>query len=676
MKEIVSLLIVAVCFSKVMLAQTGEETSTNLTQDYIKQIHNNLSEHSPPLSSYPQKVTQQEITTFSPDTNWVYEELKNESDQTYYPSLYSLTFDSGAPNAFVRVEEQNFYNVSTEKWYQGSDQKSYYNSNFLDSTVYHSFDQEGELRSAEKFTYLRNPQPGFTSEYYKERYTKSSGWQKTDRKMSYYNEDSTIYWARNFRFDDTLDDFYLFQIIHNEQGANFDLVESRRYNPDEIETWYKRYTRYDNSGRIIYQTESRLNATKTASTPTDSTHYHYTDTETTAETYKISTLSGWKLKQFTRTFSSPKFGTAESSTDSILTYSIRVQDDIFQPDTVVAKTLFFYDANGNKLEEHYYNFELYPTNPLNDKLVYKYQLIDGEYLETEEKYVRRYFITGTFYTSWVNSTSFTEKGEKYDHSALTLSASGDTVSLKKTQFIHSKDITHSIEYIWDKELKRFSKASLFSYGEEFPVSTLSVVDERGGYSYRSMEVSSGYPAVFNNGPIQIALGDTLSFPIKAFNPDLSKPKLNIENLPASATFDEETYQFFWIVDELNPAAMTYTVSDDALSYSTIVTFVSGELAVSNEVEAGLPSGIQLRQNYPNPFNPTTTIEFKLSSASSVSLKIFNVMGQQVAELIDEQNLEAGIHTSIFYAPNLASGLYYYQLTTSSFSAIKSMILLK
>jgi hypothetical protein len=83
----------------------------------------------------------------------------------------------------------------------------------------------------------------------------------------------------------------------------------------------------------------------------------------------------------------------------------------------------------------------------------------------------------------------------------------------------------------------------------------------------------------------------------------------------------------------------------------------------------------LNQNYPNPFNPTTDIGFQIPQAAFVSLKVFDVRGNEVARLINKE-MHAGSYTETWNAGNLASGVYYYRLTAGSFSQIRKLLLLK
>lgn len=104
--------------------------------------------------------------------------------------------------------------------------------------------------------------------------------------------------------------------------------------------------------------------------------------------------------------------------------------------------------------------------------------------------------------------------------------------------------------------------------------------------------------------------------------------------------------------------------------------ISGSVtSVNDGSKESLPTNYELNQNYPNPFNPTTSISFTLSKVENVSLTVYNIIGQEVASLINGQ-MNAGLHVVTFNAAKLASGIYFYRLQTSDFVAIKKMVLLK
>jgi len=105
-------------------------------------------------------------------------------------------------------------------------------------------------------------------------------------------------------------------------------------------------------------------------------------------------------------------------------------------------------------------------------------------------------------------------------------------------------------------------------------------------------------------------------------------------------------------------------------------FVSTEVQLPTAVDDNqLVSSYNLEQNYPNPFNPSTSIRFSVPERSDVSLKVFDVLGNEVATLISETK-EAGSYDVTFNSSNLASGMYLYTLKAGSFTSTKKMILMK
>jgi hypothetical protein len=98
-------------------------------------------------------------------------------------------------------------------------------------------------------------------------------------------------------------------------------------------------------------------------------------------------------------------------------------------------------------------------------------------------------------------------------------------------------------------------------------------------------------------------------------------------------------------------------------------------------QAPLPSEFALRQNYPNPFNPTTTISFDLPVAARVSVRVFNMLGQEIALLARDEDLPAGTHAVKLDAGNLASGVYFYQMNATGgdrkeFHQVRKMMLIR
>jgi hypothetical protein len=93
------------------------------------------------------------------------------------------------------------------------------------------------------------------------------------------------------------------------------------------------------------------------------------------------------------------------------------------------------------------------------------------------------------------------------------------------------------------------------------------------------------------------------------------------------------------------------------------------------VEETLPREYSLSQNFPNPFNPITQISYALPQAGEVRLNVFNMNGQQVADLVNGYKT-AGRYQAIFNGAQLSSGVYFYRLEAGSFTAVKRMLLVK
>ncbi|MDZ7623864.1 MAG: T9SS type A sorting domain-containing protein [Ignavibacteriaceae bacterium] len=95
----------------------------------------------------------------------------------------------------------------------------------------------------------------------------------------------------------------------------------------------------------------------------------------------------------------------------------------------------------------------------------------------------------------------------------------------------------------------------------------------------------------------------------------------------------------------------------------------------NNEQVSVVSDISLEQNYPNPFNPSTSIKFTVPTSEFVSLKVYDVLGNEVATLVNEQKAP-GTYEVRFNAGNLASGVYVYKIQAGNFTQTRKLMLMK
>jgi hypothetical protein len=120
----------------------------------------------------------------------------------------------------------------------------------------------------------------------------------------------------------------------------------------------------------------------------------------------------------------------------------------------------------------------------------------------------------------------------------------------------------------------------------------------------------------------------------------------------------------------------FVIRDSTVVDSLVVQLTSYHTGLGVNDDAGtLPASPELYQNYPNPFNPMTRINYLLPTRAYVTLRIFNVAGQEVATTVNEYQ-HAGAKTAVFDAGGLPSGVYFYRLTVGSFTASKKMIIMR
>ncbi|MBS4029766.1 MAG: T9SS type A sorting domain-containing protein, partial [Ignavibacteriales bacterium] len=130
------------------------------------------------------------------------------------------------------------------------------------------------------------------------------------------------------------------------------------------------------------------------------------------------------------------------------------------------------------------------------------------------------------------------------------------------------------------------------------------------------------------------------------------------------------------------ASLLFSSNDEQLQQQNItLSILHQEVLSVNENAVGVPKEVTLYQNYPNPFNPTTFITFGLPQTMSVTLNVYNVLGEEVAVLVKNTSFNAGTYSVPLEAADFASGMYFYRLTVThndvpGYTQTKRLLLLK
>ena len=143
--------------------------------------------------------------------------------------------------------------------------------------------------------------------------------------------------------------------------------------------------------------------------------------------------------------------------------------------------------------------------------------------------------------------------------------------------------------------------------------------------------------------------------------------------------DPDTSKLYWGLSYQYGYQVTQNQWQTVIQKRFIGDYSTGNLLLVSGVKeqsGTTPKLLTLEQNYPNPFNPATTIAFDLPVPANVSLKIYNLLGQEIATLLNGQHFGPGTQSVQFDASSLPSGMYFYRLQTGNSVRIKKMVLLR
>jgi hypothetical protein len=196
------------------------------------------------------------------------------------------------------------------------------------------------------------------------------------------------------------------------------------------------------------------------------------------------------------------------------------------------------------------------------------------------------------------------------------------------------------------------------------------------YSQSVYELTPGT----RNNIFELSLGNSTGIIIQSVNIsvqlkpewlEFSNSEMNIDKIEST---DKQAAQFYFNISDKAPVG-----AEEKVNFS--ITDQSGRSWLkSYSVKVSPPKIFEVYQNYPNPFNPSTTIKYSIPQDAFVKIKVFNVLGEKVSELVNEE-IKVGIHEVIFNAANISSGFYFYVveakgLNGNKYFDTKKMILLK
>lgn len=211
----------------------------------------------------------------------------------------------------------------------------------------------------------------------------------------------------------------------------------------------------------------------------------------------------------------------------------------------------------------------------------------------------------------------------------------------------------TVTYLPTSGIIRFHRGAARNMGIKLLSHTLHSLFSFEWYTGYTQDTS--YWRWLNHGSIQQVYASGAEGPVTI--PSL--PFINISPNTSITTF-------FAFALGANQSEIISAINEAQNKYNTVLNV---------EKISQLPTEYSLEQNYPNPFNPNTKIQFSLNSSQQVLLKVFDVLGNEVATLVN-QELTAGTYQYDFDASNLSSGVYYYKLQAGSFTETKKMILVR
>ncbi|HTK81333.1 MAG TPA: carboxypeptidase regulatory-like domain-containing protein [Bacteroidota bacterium] len=205
--------------------------------------------------------------------------------------------------------------------------------------------------------------------------------------------------------------------------------------------------------------------------------------------------------------------------------------------------------------------------------------------------------------------------------------------------------------------------------------------DESGFCHIDGHITSGggntFASAATNEAVAVSAVSTTTGEVAGYDVTGADGSYSLDNLPAGSytiVVDKEGFT------ASNAPTVTVDESGGFLSSGNVIG-VTGDTPLGvDEHQNQSPASFMLRQNYPNPFNPTTEIHFDVAKAGNVAIRIYNIMGQEIARLVD-QRLDIGSYVARWNGNDarglqVSSGLYFYRMDADNFHDLKKMILMK
>jgi len=228
---------------------------------------------------------------------------------------------------------------------------------------------------------------------------------------------------------------------------------------------------------------------------------------------------------------------------------------------------------------------------------------------------------------------------------------------------------------WNRTDSIWVRVQSSSYFWSFPVGDIVLYNAATSYSTKTISFGSIRVGSFKDTTVTVSNTgrDTLRIlGISSTNAAFSARPTS-KTVPPTQSFPD-TLRF--TPSSAGTASALILISSNALSSpDTIRVSGNGILTTVEKLPSEVPKEFSLGQNYPNPFNPSTTIEFALPKSAFVTLRVYDLLGRQVGELVNEKP-GPGNYKTQWDARGLASGVYFYRLTAGDFVETKKLLLLR